>query len=184
MSYSSPRTGLRTWQVLVLFGLLILAVDVAATRTLATKSDQFRYAPAPPPVEEVEVLVAARDLPVGTVLARAELAGDEFVKTRKMPKGDLPPESVTDRAHLAGKLLVRAVRAGEPLRPGDVQPNLPLGLPPGTEILSLRFGFTDTVGFVVPGSKVNLNGTLRTGKKLTAIPVAANLLVVAVDVER
>src|SRR5262245_12706408 len=112
MSYSSPRTGLRTWQVLVLFGLLILAVDVAATRTLATKSDQFRYAPAPP-VEEVEVLVAARDLPVGTVLARAELAGDEFVKTRKVPRADLQPSLVIDRGQLVDKQLARPVRAGE-----------------------------------------------------------------------
>ena len=44
--------------------------------------------------EQVEVLVAAKDLPVGTQLSRDDLKTS--VKKRKMPKDGLPPAFVVD----------------------------------------------------------------------------------------
>jgi pilus assembly protein CpaB len=134
--------------------------------------------PAPP--ETVEVLVAAKDLPVGTVLTAAER---QWV-AKRVPKDALPPAYVTDAADLLDRRLTRRVRAGEVLLPGDLQRNQALVLPPGTDLLSLPMNLSSAAsGFVVPGSKVDVLGTLRTGNRLTAFPVVVNLLVVAVDVQ-
>ena len=132
------------------------------------------------PVEQVQVLVAARDLPVGTQMTREEL--DKLVKTKTVPKEGLPPTIVINREELLDKKLTRPVRAEETFNPADLTKGGVVTLPDGYDMVSLQVGVANAAaGFVGPGSRVNVNATLRLGNKTYAFPLLVNMLVVAVD---
>ena len=134
---------------------------------------------APAPAEQVEVLVAAKDLPVGTLLDRDTLGAS--VKPKKLPKEALPPARVTDLEELVGKRLSRTVREGETFNPRDLVKGGGLTLPAGHSLVSLEVPPGNSTGFVGPGSRVDVIATARVGGKLTAFPVLVDALVVAVD---
>ncbi len=132
------------------------------------------------PVEQVQVLVAARDLPVGTQITREDL--DKLVKTKTVPKEGLPPTIVINREELLDKKLTRPVRAEETFNPADLTKGGVVTLPEGYDMVSLQVGVANAAaGFVGPGSRVNVNATLRLGNKTYAFPLLVNMLVVAVD---
>jgi Flp pilus assembly protein CpaB len=136
------------------------------------------------PVEQVEVLVAAKDLPVGTMLTREDLVGDKVVKTRKLPKEGLPPSFVINREDLMDKRLSRPVRAEETFNPLDLSKGGSITLPEGYDMISLQVGVGQAAaGFVGPGSRVNVLATVRMSNRLTAFPLLVNMLVVAVDTQ-
>jgi Flp pilus assembly protein CpaB len=137
---------------------------------------------APGAPELVEVLVAAKDLPVGTVLTREDLARDTVVKSKKVPKDALPPTYVIFREDLVDKRLSRPVHAEEPLNPQDLLTSGTITLPPGMNMVSLQLSVAQAAaGFVGPGSRVNVLATIRHGHRLHAFPLLVNMLVVAVD---
>jgi len=130
--------------------------------------------------DQVEVIVAAKDLPVGTMLTREEV--DKLVKTKKVPKDGLPPAYVTTKDELIDKRLSRGVRAEETFNPQDLSKGGVITLPEGMDMVSLQVGVAQAVaGFVGPGSRVNVLATVRLGSKLHAFPLLVNMLVVAVD---
>jgi Flp pilus assembly protein CpaB len=131
-------------------------------------------------VEQVEVLVAAKDLPVGTTITRDDL--DKFVKTKKLPKDGLPPAFVVDREQLVDKRLSRPVRAEETFNPQDLLKGGAITLPPGYNMVALPVGVGQAAaGFVGPGSRVDVLATVRIRSDLKAFPLLVNMLVVAVD---
>jgi pilus assembly protein CpaB len=131
-------------------------------------------------VEQVEVVVAAKDLPVGTMITRDEI--DKLVKTKKVPKDGLPPAVVLNKEELVDKRLSRPVRAEETFNPQDLSKGGVITLPEGYDMVSLQVGVANAAaGFVGPGSRVNVNATLRLGNKTYAFPLLVNMLVVAVD---
>jgi Flp pilus assembly protein CpaB len=135
-------------------------------------------------VEQVEVLVAARDLPVGTVITRDDLKDDKTVKTRKLPKDGLPPAFVMNREDLVDKRLSRPIRAEETFNPQDLSKGGNITLPEGYDMVSLQVGVGNAAaGFVGPGSRVNVLATVRMGNKLYAFPLLVNMLIVAVDTQ-
>lgn len=133
----------------------------------------------PRPVETVEVLVAAKDLPVGTVLTAGEA---QWVK-KQVAKEAVPPGAVATEADLTGQLLTRALRAGDAFDRRDVKKATGPALPDGHDMVSLEFNASEGSGFIVPGSRVNVLATLRVGNKLQAFPLLVNVLVVAVDTQ-
>jgi Flp pilus assembly protein CpaB len=163
------RNGL----IAILFVLLAIATTgwiVTATRKPATEP------------ETVEVLVAVKDLPVGTMLTCEDLKEDTVVKTKKVPKNDLPPAFVTNREDLVGKRLSRPIHAEEMFNPQDLIKGGNISSYHGDDIVSLRVGVGQaTAEFVGPGSRVNVLATVRSGNKLRTFPLLANMLVVAVD---
>jgi Flp pilus assembly protein CpaB len=133
-------------------------------------------------VEQVDVVVAAKDIPVGTMLSREELK--TLVKVKKMPKDGLPPAFVTNPEDLVDKRLSRPVRTEETFNPQDLSKGGAITLPEGYDMVSLQVGVANAAaGFVGPGSRVNVNATLRLGNKLYAFPLLVNMLVVAVDTQ-
>jgi Flp pilus assembly protein CpaB len=131
-------------------------------------------------VEQIEVVVATKDLPVGTVLNRDDLKAS--VRMKKVPKDGLPPSFVTNPEDLVDKRLARPVRAEETFNPQDLTKGGVITLPEGYDMVSLQVGVANAAaGFVGPGSRVNVNATLRLGNKLYAFPLLVNMLVVAVD---
>ena len=133
-------------------------------------------------VEQVEVIVAAKDLPVGSMFTREELK--TMVKIKKVSKDGLPPTVVTNMDDLLEKRLSRPVRAEETFNPADLSKGGAITLPDGYDMVSLQVGVAQAAaGFVGPGSRVNVNATLRLGTKTHAFPLLVNMLVVAVDTQ-
>ena len=130
--------------------------------------------------EQVEVLVAAKDLPVGTQLSREDLK--TMVKKRKMSKDGLPPAFVVDENVLVDKRLSRPVRAEETFNPGDLSTGGVVTIPAGMHMSTLQLGVPAAVaGFVGPGSRVDVLVTIRLGATTKAFPLLVNMLILAVD---
>lgn len=134
------------------------------------------------PIDQVDVVVASKDLPVGTMLSRDDLKAS--VKIVKRPKEGLPPTVVLNPEDLVDKRLSRPVRVEEVLNSQDLSKGGVITLPEGHHMVSLQVGAAQAAaGFVGPGSRVNVLATLRLGNKLEAFPLLVNMLVVAVDTQ-
>ncbi len=135
-----------------------------------------------PPVavpELVEVLAAARDLPVGTTFTPDALKND--VTRTKVPKNKLPAGAVTDLAVLADKRLTRALRAGEPFDARDLGSG-GLALPPGHKLMSVSIP-PGAAGFAAPGARVDVWVALGDEKRPRAFRLLADVLIVAIGTE-
>jgi Flp pilus assembly protein CpaB len=133
-------------------------------------------------VEHVDVLVAAKDLPVGTILTKDDVEKGVIAKIRKMPKDGLPPAFVTDKEMLINKQLSRPVRIDETFNPQDLVKGGFVTLPPNHGMVSLPVGVGQAAaGFVGPGSRVDVLATIRLSNKLHSFPLLVNMLVVAVN---
>src|SRR6266545_411860 len=131
MSYDPyPGMGLRTWHVVVFLGLVVLVADIVSLQMLGSKTNSFTFVPAQRP-DSVEVLVAATDFPVGASFTREDLASDKVVKTKRVPKENVPSSAVTNREALVDKCLTRNVRAGEMFIAQDLSDGWGRALPDG-----------------------------------------------------
>jgi len=158
--------------------LMVVAVGCGLVAAFLTSQMSARSAG----VEQVEVIVAAKDLPVGTLLSKDELK--TAVKTKKVPKDGLPPAFVTDLNDLTDKRLSRAVRMEETFNPADLSKGGVVTLPPGMDMISLQIGASNSAaGFVGPGSRVDVLATARLQNRMVAFPLLVNMLVVAVDTQ-
>jgi Flp pilus assembly protein CpaB len=127
------------------------------------------------PVEQVEVIVAVKDLNVGTVFTANEMNG--LVKRKSVPKDGLPPTYVTNFDELLDKRLSRPMRAEEAINPADL--NKGITLPEGTDLFALPIGAAGAAaGFVPPGSRVDVRATLRVGDKVKVLKLLINTLII------
>jgi len=156
--------------------LMVVAVGCGLAAAVLTSQMSGRGAQT----ETVEVIVAAKDLPVGTYLSKDEMK--TAVKKKKLPKDGLPPAFVNDESELLEKRLSRGIRAEETFNPKDLTKGISVTLPPGMNMISLSIGVSQAVaGFVGPGARVDVLATLRLGNQLKAFPLMVNMLVIAVD---
>lgn len=140
---------------------------IAAALTAAAVLGVLRTL-APPPVETVEVLVAARDLPSGTRLGDGDLVARAF-----------PVELAPSGAALAadGRVLAAPIARGEVLT--DVRvvgPGLALA-EPGQTILPVRLPDPGMVTLLQPGDEIDLVAT-DPGTGASAL-VARDIIVLA-----
>ena len=134
--------------------------------------------------DQIEVWVASKDLPVGTMLAKDDLKDEVVVKKVKRSKDGLPPAYVVDKNDLLDKRVSRPVREGETFNPADLTKGGVITLPAGMHMVSLQVGGASAVsGFVGPGSKVDVLATIQLNNKLIAFPLMVDMLVVAVDTQ-
>jgi Flp pilus assembly protein CpaB len=132
------RHQLRRRRRLIAAALTAVAA-LAALRTLA-----------PPPIETVEVLVAARDLPSGSLL------GEDDLVARDWP-ADLAPPDAAVRA--AGRVLAAPIGRGEALT--DVRlvgPGLALAHP-GETVVPVRLPDAGMAALLHAGDEVDLMAT-------------------------
>jgi Flp pilus assembly protein CpaB len=152
--------------------MILLAVATTGCR---------RQAPAPEPVETVEVLVAAKDLPVGTMILKHELS--HFVARKTVPKDSLPPQFITDEADLVGQRLKRPVLKDQTFSPDVLSKGNLLIHPGGPDIVTLPISLGNGTGFVVPGSRVDILAGCRRGEKLEVFVLLEDMHVLAVATE-
>jgi Flp pilus assembly protein CpaB len=102
----------------------------------------------------VEVVVAARDLQLGTPFTRDNI--DMFTTTARVPKADVPKDAVRSKKELLDKRLYRPARRGEPLAAADVKPAAHVALAPGMEVVTVPVSDGLQNSFAGPGCRVDL----------------------------
>ena len=133
-------------------------------------------------VATTEVLVASRDIQIGTRV------GEGDVKSVKFPSAALPPGFYTSKSKVAGRGAILPISKGEFFLPGKLAAEnsgtgLPSLIPPGMRAVSVRVNDVVSVaGFVIPGTRVDvlLTGTPPGGKEPVTTTVLENALVRAV----
>jgi Flp pilus assembly protein CpaB len=129
--------------------------------------------------EMVDVLVASKELSVGTPFTKEEIA--KQVAYKKLPKEGLPPVLVNNPDDLIGKKLSRPKLAGETFNPADLSVG-GVVIPDGYDMVAMPVNVGQAVaGFVGPGSRVDVLATVRLTNKLHAFPLLTNMQVLAVD---
>lgn len=155
--------------------LMVVAIGCGLVAALLTTQIN-----AKPKVEMVDVLVAAKDLPVGTLLSKTELS--KLVKHKQVAKDSLPTEFVVDENELAEKRLTKEVSADQLFDPKKLSTKGVIILPEGKHMVSLPISSSHAAaGFIGPGSKVDILATLRVSSRLNAFPLMVDMLVLAVD---
>lgn len=130
------------------------------------------------PVEQVEVVVAAKDLPVGTVFTKEEMKS--LIKMKKVSKDGLPPAYITNPDELIDKRLSRPRGLEETFNPADL--NKGMALPDGCDLMALSIGSSSAAsGFIVPGSRVDIMASLKLGNTLKVFKLLVNTLIVNVN---
>jgi pilus assembly protein CpaB len=156
--------------------LMVVAVGCGLAAAFLTS----RMSAKTPAVETVELLVAAKDLPVGTMLTKDDLP--KLVKRKPVSRDAVPAKVVETVEELADKRLSRAVRADESFNPADLTKGGAVSIPPGMSMASLQVNVAQAVaGFVGPGSRVDVLASVRLKNQVRALPILVNMLVLAVD---
>ena len=131
-----------------------LAAAALALGALVLAAQPTPTEPRPERRTTVEVVVAARDVPAGAVLAAADL------RVARLPP-DTVPDGVPGAAdELVGRPLAGALRAGEPIT--DVRlvgPGLTAALPAGRVAAPVRLADLAVAGLVHPGDRVDVLAT-------------------------
>ena len=131
--------------------------------------------------DTVEVMVAKKELPVGTILDEKEL--ENMIGTMKLPKSSVTPDTITNIEELRGKRLNRTLKEKNPFTQGDVALDSGIKLPEGMSKYSVK---TDIVklasGFAQAGDKVDviLTESQPNGKAKSGI-ILRDMLVLSVD---
>lgn len=159
---------------LVLMGIAVGCGLVAAILTAKMST--------PAPVETVKVLSASRDLTTGTAFTKANI--DELTTVNDVPKASIPPEAklVLNKEELIGKRLSRATHAGEYFNVADVNSKTTILFEPNRDIMSLPMTAAKAAsGFVGPGSRVDIVGSVIEGKARKVFTLLPDMHVLAVN---
>jgi pilus assembly protein CpaB len=157
--------------------LVLMVVAVGCGLVAAFLTTQIN---AKPKVEMVKVLVASKDLAVGTMLTEAEY--DKLVATKDVSKDSLPPQFATTKEEIIGRRLTRPVLKDETFAPGALTKGGVITLPEGKDMISLPMSASSGAGgFVGPGSKVDILAGLRLGEELKTFPLLVDMHVLAVN---
>ena len=107
------------------------------------------------PAPTTMVVVAARNLPVGTLIGDADLRQIEW-------SGTLPPGAIRKKEDALGRGVVSSIYQGEPLLESRLAPKgagagLAATIPPGMRAVAVRVNeVVGVAGFVVPGQRVDV----------------------------
>lgn len=159
--------------------VLVIALITAGVATWAVYQGIQRI-----PVREVEVagqpvVVAARTLPVGALIA----AGD--VKVANWPAKSIVAGGFAKGEDVIGRGLLMEVAENEPitdrkLASRESGAGLPPTIPVGMRAVSVKVDdVVGVAGFVVPGSRVDVVATVSAGSDTTTRTVVSNLKVIA-----
>jgi Flp pilus assembly protein CpaB len=160
--------------------LILMAVAVGCGLVAAVLTARMNAGPAQ--VEKVSVLVPAKDLTVGMMITKEDVADGKTFTRKEMSKDGLPPGIVETEEELVDRRLARNYTTGEPIKKTDLVKGAVVSIPPGMQMIAQPFSVPQAVaGFVTPGSRVDILGTIRVGPKILAMPVLVNMLILAVD---
>jgi len=186
--------------ILVVFALMIAGTTVwfvrnwAGNQSTAPAVQQTSEVVVAPKKPSAKILVAAGDLPAGTLVRENHLKWQEWPETDDLAEMYVV-ENVRTADEFYGTVVRQGISNGEPIsdnrmvRPGQ-QGFLAAVLDPGTRAISINIDATAGIaGFVFPGDRVDVILTLEVmqGASETSVPhhasetILTNVRVVAMD---
>jgi len=161
--------------------IVLMVVAVACGLAAAVLTTQMTGKPAAP--EQVEILVAAKDLPTNTRLEKDKLA--ELLKKKKIAKADVPQEGAFfNEEELLDKYLVRPRGTNDTIFPTDLSDKRVGLVPPkGKHLCTVKLPYEQVGPFIEPQSHVDLFVTVQqqTWARARQFPLLTDVLVMAVD---
>lgn len=153
----------------------LLVLRRIAAGSLATLALVLALAPSDGR-RNVPVLIAASDLAAGATLRAADLT------VRMWPLDLAPAGSMRAPPDAAGRVLIGAVRAGEPLTDVRVSGAAALGSGPGTAAVPVRLADPGVAQLLAPGSRVDVVGLADpNGSPVVLAPNAAVIAVLPAE---
>ena len=152
---------MRQRRVLLVLALAIVVAGVAGFSTLRYLSTTSVAAVTPPSERRARVVVAAADLPLGTLLT------EEDVRVVEWPANVVPEGYVTQPTDAIGRGLITAVNTNEPILEAKLGERgtgagLPIVIPEGMRAMSIAVDqVVGVAGFVVPGTRVDVLLTIK-----------------------
>jgi pilus assembly protein CpaB len=143
---------------LLLTAFLIAGMTIIVARNMMSKPQMS--AGGAPVMQAIEVAVAARDLPAGTLVKDADLKWQNW--PAEATSSNLFVKGKNDKIELVGSVVRNGMRAGEPMMAGRVvrpheQGFLSAVLNPGQRAVSVAISPTGGVaGLVFPGDRVDV----------------------------
>ena len=164
-------------------GGLLLAVGAAIAVFVSLQGATQATQQAPTPVPGVQVLVAARDIPVHTVIAAAD------VTVRELPPDVAPSDALKDPADAIGKLTTAAIAQGEAVLarrlivPDYVGPNAAFVMDPKQVIVAFAASdLLSSLEIVRPGDYVDILLTYDFAKSGIDVTTGINTFTALSDV--
>lgn len=162
---------------LLMIGVIALALGLLVSSTVYSKLGAKNQ---PGPIQGIDVLVAAKDLAVGSKITNEDL------KFARIPQGSIPITAMRQKTDALERGVVLPIAAGEFILPSKLAADkagagLPSLIPPGMRAVSVRVNEVVSVaGFVLPGTRVDvlLTGN-STGSDQQTTTVLENVAVLA-----
>jgi pilus assembly protein CpaB len=146
--------------------VILISVAVVSSASAALLAKRWLEAQVPRPavaeVASVEVLVAARDIAVGTPLKASDLRYDKWPPSLAGAKYMVRKDGADPAAKLVGQVTRRGLAEGEPLNPQATFSSGNAGmmaglLTPGMRAVSIAISNSSAVsGFITPGDTVDV----------------------------
>jgi pilus assembly protein CpaB len=140
--------------------VLVLALSAGGILALGTYNYVQKSPVQAASLPTTNVVVAAADMDIGAELRR------EDVRVIEWPANSAPANAIKDPAEVIGRGLILPVIQNEPILPmklasKDAGAGLPPVIPPGLRAVSVRVNeVIGVAGYVVPGTRVDVLGTL------------------------
>jgi Flp pilus assembly protein CpaB len=158
--------------------IVLMVVAVGCGLVAAFLTSQMSAKPAQ--AEKVEVIVAARDIPIGSRLNKEDLKTALMRKT--VSKDAVSPNQIETEEELLEKQFTRTVKKEDLIFKADVTKGSLISIPPGQSMVTLPINLASSVaGFVAPGSHVDVLASVRLDNSVRVLPILVNMLVLAVD---
>ncbi len=138
---------------LLIIGLVALALAFLVSSSVYSK---LKGKPEPGLTAGVEVVVAAKDLAVGSKVT------NDSLKMVRMPEAAVPPTAIRQKTEVLERGVVLPIATGEFILPSKLAADkagsgLPSLIPPGMRAVSVRVNEVVSVaGFVLPGTRVDV----------------------------
>jgi len=148
--------------MIVVFALAFSVVVFFVAPRLMNRAPAAAPAPAAIRIAAGDVLVAARNLPAGTILKSDDVRWQRWPEEGLDPNFLLRDKGVEPQKDAVGRVVIRGLQAGEPitlqrlLKPGEAG-FLAAALTPGLRAVSVRVdAVSGDGGFIVPGDRVDV----------------------------
>lgn len=165
--------------------MILVAVAIGFGLLAALLATQMNAKPQEVVIQEIDVPVAAKELPLNTKLSKDEIK--TYVEFKKFRKDAMPPgDWVVNIDDLADKRCTRTIHQGELFGRKDVSNKPTVEIPPGKDMMTFGVNREKIVGgFAAPGAKVDVVATMRLSKKNKSItfPLFQDMLILAVDID-
>lgn len=145
----------------IILGLALISASVAGYSAIRYSAERPSGAPVEASGGTAQIIVAARDLPVGHLVTEAD------VQAIRWPANSVPVGYVAQPSTAIGRGLIASVRMNEPILEAELAEKgsgagMPIIIPEGLRAVSVRVDEVIAVaGYVIPSTRVDVMLTMQ-----------------------